>query len=278
MKEFIEILKALVLGIIEGVTEWLPVSSTGHIILVNEFLRMDVSGAFENLFTVVIQLGAILAVPLLFWDKLWPFSRKKNVDERRKALSLWGKVIVGVLPAAVLGFLLDDIIDNYLMNFIVVAVALAVYGVAFIVVEAYRKKKPPVIDSVYSIGYKDALFIGAFQTLSLIPGTSRSGSTILGGMLGGVSRAAASEFSFFMAIPIMLGASGLKLVKFFAAGLSLNALEIAILLVGVVVSFLVSVAVIKFLMAFVRNHDFKVFGIYRIILGVILIVYFVTKQ
>ncbi len=277
MKEFIEILKVIVLGIIEGVTEWLPVSSTGHIILVNEFLHLNVSEGFENLFTVVIQLGAILAVPILFFDKLWPFSKKKSREERGRIISLWGKVIVGVLPAAVLGLLLDDVIDSYLMTFIVVAVALIVYGIAFILVERWRKNKPARIESVYDIGYKDALFIGAFQVLSLVPGTSRSGSTILGGMLGGVSRTAASEFSFFMAIPVMLGASGLKVCKYFLDGNSLNQLEIVLLLVGIVVSFLVSVLVIRFLMNFVKRHDFKVFGIYRIALGIVLIAYFLFR-
>ena len=277
MNEFIEILKVIVLGIIEGVTEWLPVSSTGHIILVNEFLHLNVSEGFENLFTVVIQLGAILAVPILFFDKLWPFSKKKSREERGRIISLWGKVIVGVLPAAVLGLLLDDVIDSYLMTFIVVAVALIVYGIAFILVERWRKNKPARIESVYDIGYKDALFIGAFQVLSLVPGTSRSGSTILGGMLGGVSRTAASEFSFFMAIPVMLGASGLKVCKYFLDGNSLNQLEIVLLLVGIVVSFLVSVLVIRFLMNFVKRHDFKVFGIYRIALGIVLIAYFLFR-
>lgn len=277
MKEFIEILKAFVLGIIEGVTEWLPVSSTGHIILVDEFLRLDVSASFANLFTVVIQLGAILAVPILFFDKLWPFSKKKSRDERRQVISLWGKVIVGVIPAAVLGLLLDDIIDSYLMNFVVVAVALIVYGIAFIVVENWRKGKPARIESVYDIGYRDALLIGSFQVLSLIPGTSRSGSTILGGMIGGVSRIAASEFSFFMAIPVMLGASGLKILKFFIGGNTLNSLEAVLLAVGIIVSFVVSLLVIKFLMNFVKRHDFKPFGIYRIALGIVLIAYFLFR-
>lgn len=277
MKEFIEILKVFVFGIVEGITEWLPVSSTGHIILLDEFLKLDVSEDCISLFTVVIQLGAILAVPILFFDKLWPFSKSKTPVQRRQVLSLWGKVIVGVIPAAVLGFLLDDIIDSHLMTFIVVAAALIVYGIAFILVELWRKGKPSRIESVYDIGYKDALFIGSFQVLSLIPGTSRSGSTILGGMVGGVSRTAASEFSFFMAIPIMLGASGLKVVKFFLDGKSLNQLELVLILLGIVVSFLVSLLVIKFLMNFVKRHDFKIFGYYRIGLGIILLSYYLFR-
>ena len=225
MKAFIEILKVLFLGIVEGITEWLPVSSTGHMILVDEFLKLNVSNEFKEMFFVVIQLGAILAVPILFWKKLVPFSKEKSEVEKKQIYSLWLKVIIGVIPAGVLGVLLDDFFDEYFYNFVVVAVALIVYGLGFILVEYFKKDKPFRIESVYDITYKDALIIGAYQVLSLIPGTSRSGSTILGGMLTGVSRAAASEFSFFMAIPIMAGASGLKVLKFILDGFTATPFE-----------------------------------------------------
>lgn len=288
MPDIIEILKSVFLGVIEAVTEWLPVSSTGHMILFDEFIRLDVTDAFKELFLVVIQLGAILAVPILFFDKLVPFGKNKTDDEKRRIWSLWLKVIVGVAPAAVLGVIFDDLLDEYLYNFIVVAVALVVYGVAFILVEHFRKDKPLRIDSVYDIGYKDAFIIGCYQVLSLIPGTSRSGSTILGGMLTGVSRVAASEFSFFMAIPVMLGASLLKVLKFgieYAGAKDPTAYiptgefgaYIVYLLVGMVVSFLLSMFIIKFLMNFVKKHSFTSFGIYRIVLGAVLIGYFVLK-
>ncbi len=276
--KFLEILKVFFLGIVEGITEWLPISSTGHMILVDEFLRLNVSENFKEMFLVVIQLGAILAVPVLFWNKLFPFSNKKSKEEQKRIWSLWFKICVGVLPAAVLGFLLDDFFDEYFYNFIVVAIALIVYGVAFIVVEKLRKGKPYRIESVYDITYKDAFVIGCYQTLSLIPGTSRSGSTILGGMLSGVSRTAASEFSFFMAIPVMLGASLLKIIKFIMSGVSVTGFEIALLFIGIAVSFVVSLFVIEFLMSFVKHHDFKPFGIYRISLGTILIIYFIVKS
>lgn len=273
----IEILKAIFLGIVEGITEWLPVSSTGHMILIDEFLSLDVSPEFRELFLVVIQLGAILAVPVLFWNKLVPFGTSKSKEEKGQIWSLWLKVIVGVLPAAVIGVLLDDFLDEHLYNFIVVAIALVVYGIAFIVVEHFRKGKSSRIESVYDLSYKDALTIGAFQVLSLIPGTSRSGSTILGGMLTGVSRSAASEFSFFLAIPVMLGASLLKVVKFFVSGATATTPELILLAVGIVVSFAVSLIAIKFLMNFVKNNSFTVFGVYRIVLGVILIGYFILN-
>ena len=275
--EFIEFLKAILLGIVEGITEWLPVSSTGHMILLDEFISLDVSGEFLEMFLVVIQLGAILAVPVLFWDRLYPFSKKKSREERDAALSLWGKVIVGAIPAAIFGVLLDDILEAHLYNYVTVAVALIVYGVAFIAVERFNKKKSFRVESVESLTYADALRIGAFQVLSLIPGTSRSGSTILGGILTGVSRTASAEFSFFMAIPIMLGASGLKILKFILGGFTATGAELLLLLTGIVVSFLVSFFVIRFLMDFVKRHDFSVFGIYRIALGVIVIGYFIIK-
>lgn len=274
--ELIEFLKAIIIGIIEGITEWLPVSSTGHMILVNELMRLNVSPEFEELFLVVIQLGAIAAVPVLFFDKLNPFSGKKSREERSATWTLWFKVVVGVLPAAVLGLLFDDLIDSYLMHYAVVAAALIIYGVAFILIEKHKKGKEARIKTVDELTYKDALTIGAFQVLSLVPGTSRSGSTILGGMLTGVSREASAEFSFFMAIPVMLGASGLKAVKFFLEGNTASGGELLLLAVGLVVSFLVSLFAIKFLMDFVKRHSFAPFGIYRIILGALVLVYFVT--
>ena len=277
MKVFIEMLKVFFLGIVEGITEWLPVSSTGHMILVDEFLKLNVSDEFKEMFFVVIQLGAILAVPIMFWEKLFPFSKKKSEAEKKQIYSLWLKVLVGVIPAGVLGVLLDDFFDEYFYNFVVVAIALIVYGVGFILVEHYKKDKPFRIESVYDISYKDALIIGSYQVLSLIPGTSRSGSTILGGMLTGVSRSAASEFSFFMAIPIMLGASGLKVLKFILDGFTVTPAELLLLAVGIIVSFEVSMIAIKFLMDFVKKHDFEPFGIYRIALGIVLIIYFIIK-
>ena len=277
MKVFIEMLKVFFLGIVEGITEWLPVSSTGHMILVDEFLKLNVSDEFKEMFFVVIQLGAILAVPIMFWEKLFPFSKKKSEAEKKQIYSLWLKVLVGVIPAGVLGVLLDDFFDEYFYNFVVVAIALIVYGVGFILVEHYKKDKPFRIESVYDISYKDAFIIGSYQVLSLIPGTSRSGSTILGGMLTGVSRSAASEFSFFMAIPIMAGASGLKVLKFILDGFTVTPAELLLLAVGIIVSFEVSMIAINFLMNFVKKHDFKPFGIYRIALGIVLIIYFIIK-
>ena len=274
----IEILKAIILGIIEGITEWLPVSSTGHMILVDEFLKLNASEGFKELFFVVIQLGAILSVLVLFFDKLNPFGKSKNNEEKGKVLSLWGKVVVGIAPAGVIGVLFDDWFDEHFYNYVVVSIALIVYGVAFIVIEKNRGKREASafrVDDVYDITYKDAIKIGLFQVLSLIPGTSRSGSTIIGGMLSGVSRSASAEFSFFMAIPIMLGASLLKVLKFILSGLYMTSLEVWVLIVGILVSFVVSLASIKFLMEFVRRHDFSVFGIYRIVLGAIVLIYFI---
>ena len=279
MREFLEILKAVFLGIVEGITEWLPISSTGHMILFDEFIRLNVSTEFKELFLVVIQLGAILAVPFLFFKKLFPFTKDLDRGERQSIYSLWLKVAVGVIPAALLGALLDDLLDKYLYNYVVVSVALVVYGFAFIFIEGKRNSREYRIDSVYDITYKDALKIGAYQALSLIPGTSRSGSTILGGMLTGVSRTASAEFSFFMAIPIMLGASALKILKFVLDGYRATSFEMLLLLIGVVVSFVVSMIAIRFLVDFVKKHDFKPFGIYRIALGFVVIVYFlITKK
>ena len=268
----LEILKAILFGIVEGITEWLPISSTGHLILLDELVGLKVSEAFYEMFQVVIQLGAIGAVIVLFFQKLNPFSPKKDEKKKLQTWQLWFKVVVAVLPSAVIGLLLDDWMDEHFYNYIVVAITLILYGVAFLFVENLRKKDKE-IKSVHAIDLKTALLIGAFQCLSLIPGTSRSGSTILGGILLGVSRSAASEFSFFLAIPTMLGASALKLLKFLMEGATATGLEIGVLITGCIVSFLVSLLVIKGLMAYVKRHDFKVFGVYRIVLGILVIVY-----
>ena len=275
--EFIEILKSILLGIVEGITEWLPVSSTGHMIILDELISLNVSEEFGKLFLVVIQLGAIAAVPIYFFKRLNPFKKTESGYIDKPIMRLWGKVIVGALPAAVLGLLLDDLFDKYLDNYVVVAIALIVYGVLFIAVERLNRNKEFRVKTVDELTYKDALVIGAFQALSLVPGTSRSGSTILGGIMTGVSRTASAEFSFFMAIPIMLGASGLKALKFIVGGFTATGAEILLLLVGIIVSFLVSLFVIKFLMDFVKRHSFSVFGVYRIILGVAVISYFLLN-
>ena len=273
----LEILKAILFGIVEGITEWLPISSTGHLILLDELVGLKVSEAFYEMFQVVIQLGAIGAVIVLFFQKLNPFSPKKDEKKKLQTWQLWFKVVVAVLPSAVIGLLLDDWMDEHLYHYIVVAITLILYGVAFLFVENLRKRGKE-IKSVHAIDLKTALLIGAFQCLSLIPGTSRSGSTILGGILLGVSRSAASEFSFFLAIPTMLGASALKLLKFLLEGATATGLEIGVLITGCVGSFLVSLLVIKGLMAYVKRHDFKVFGIYRIVLGILVILYFLLNQ
>ena len=273
----IELLKAVLFGIVEGITEWLPVSSTGHMILLDEFIKLDVSPAFYEMFQVVIQLGAIAAVLVLFFRKLNPYAPGKNHKQRHNTWVLWIKVIVAVLPSAVLGLLLDDWMDAHLYNYVVVAIALIVYGVAFLFVERINEQKETQIKSVNQIDYKTALLIGAFQCLSLIPGTSRSGSTILGAILLGVSRSAGAEFSFFLAIPTMLGASALKVLKFMLEGVSATGMEIMVLLVGTVVSFIVSMLVIKALMEYVRKRSFAAFGYYRIVLGFVVIGYFLVK-
>ena len=273
----IELLKAVLFGIVEGITEWLPVSSTGHMILLDEFIKLDVSPAFYEMFQVVIQLGAIAAVLVLFFRKLNPYAPGKNHKQRHNTWVLWIKVIVAVLPSAVLGLLLDDWMDAHLYNYVVVAIALIVYGVAFLFVERINEQKETQIKSVNQIDYKTALLIGAFQCLSLIPGTSRSGSTILGAILLGVARPAGAEFSFFLAIPTMLGASALKVLKFMLEGVSATGMEIMVLLVGTVVSFIVSLLVIKALMEYVRKRSFAAFGYYRIVLGFVVIGYFLVK-
>ena len=274
MDVILELLKAVLFGIVEGITEWLPISSTGHMILLDQLVKLKVSEEFYEMFQVVIQLGAILAVVLLFFHKLNPFSPKKSPKARNQTWQLWFKVIAAVIPSAVLGLLLDDWMEAHLYNYVVVAIALIVYGLAFLYLEQGNGRIAPRIKSVHAIDYKTALLIGAFQCLSLIPGTSRSGSTILGAILLGVGRSAGAEFSFFLAIPTMVGASGLKLVKFLASGVSVTGVEIGVLLIGCLVSFLVSFLVIKALMDYVRNHSFRVFGIYRIALGIVVLIYF----
>ena len=278
MEMIIELLKAVLFGIVEGITEWLPVSSTGHMILLDEFVKLKVSPEFYEMFQVVIQLGAIAAVILLFFRKLNPFSLKKDKKEKRDTWQLWFKVVVAVIPSAAIGVLLDDWMDEHLYNYVVVAFALMLYGVAFLFVENLNSKKQLKVQSVYELSYGKALLIGCFQCLSLIPGTSRSGSTILGAILLGVGRSAGAEFSFFLAIPTMLGASALKLLKFVMSGVSATTTEIAVLAVGCVVSFIVSFLVIRGLMEYVRKHSFAAFGVYRIALGAVVLLYFVAKS
>ena len=271
----IEILKAILFGIVEGITEWLPVSSTGHIILLDEFIQLQATDAFKSMFDVVIQLGAILAVIVLFFHKLNPFAPSKSREEKGKTWTLWFKVCVAILPSGILGVLFDDWMDEHLHNAIVVSIALILYGIAFLFLEKGNKGKHlKRIEDVHDIGWKTAILIGCFQALSLIPGTSRSGSTILGAILLGVGRSAGAEFSFFMAIPTMLGASAIKLLKFMLSGVAITGTEIGVLLVGSVVSFVVSMLVIRGLMEYVRRHTFSAFGVYRIVLGVVVLAYF----
>lgn len=267
----IEILKAIILGIVEGITEWLPISSTGHMILVEKFIKLNASAEFMEMFRVVIQLGAILAVVLLYFNKLNPFSPRKTKKEKKETMEIWFKVIVGIIPAGILGVLFDDWLDEHFYNFITVSITLIVYGILFIFIENRNKRIPERIKNFRSLPYKTAFGIGIFQVLSLIPGTSRSGSTILGAIILGTSRSIAAEYSFFMSIPIMFGASFIKLLKF---GFDFTGMEIAILLTGMIVAFLVSVVSIKSFMRYIRKNDFKVFGWYRIILGTILLIYY----
>lgn len=270
---FIEILKVIFLGIVEGITEWLPVSSTGHMLLVDEFIKMNTSEEFKEMFFYVIQLGAILAVVLLFWNKMWPFglTDDKKPAIKKDIFSVWFKVVVACIPGAVVTILFDDFIEEHLHTPVVIAAALIFYGIAFIVVENWNKKKTPEIEKLEDITYKTAFLIGLFQVLSIIPGTSRSGSTIIGALLIGVSRVAAAEFTFFLAVPVMIGMSFLKLVKI---GFVFSAAEYIILVVGTVTAFVVSVIVIKFLMGYIKKKDFKLFGWYRIILGILVLGYF----
>ena len=271
-----ELLKAVLFGIVEGVTEWLPISSTGHLILLNEFITLNVSDEFRSMFDVVIQLGAILAVIVLFFHKLNPFSPTKSEGEKKQTWQLWFKVVAAIIPSGIVGVLFDDWMEAHFHNATVVSIALIVYGVAFILVERRNARRVggKTVEDVYAIDYKTALLIGCFQCLSLIPGTSRSGSTILGAILIGVGRSAGAEFSFFMAIPTMLGASAIKGLKFVLSGVSATGTEIGVLIVGCVVSFVVSLLVIRGLMEYVRRHSFSAFGVYRIILGVVVLVYF----
>lgn len=278
MKTILEFLKVIFLGIVEGVTEWLPISSTGHMLLVDEFLQINASNEFKDMFFVVIQLGAILAVVLLFWKKMWPFrlgENKKTLIVRKKVFSVWFKVVVACIPGAIATLLFDDFISAHLETPFVIAAALIFYGVAFIIVEKRNKTRTPSIKRLSEIDYKTALLIGLFQVLSIIPGTSRSGATIIGALIIGVSRTAAAEFTFFLAVPVMFGLSFIKLIKF---GFAFTGNELAILLVGSVTSFAVSLFVIKFLMSYIKKHDFKVFGWYRIALGAIVMLYFAFSK
>ena len=274
----IELLKAVLFGIVEGITEWLPISSTGHLILLNEFIKLNVSEEFGSMFDVVIQLGAILAVIVLFFHKLNPFAPSKSAAEKKQTWNLWFKVVAAIIPSGVVGILFDDWMDAHLHNGIVVSIALIVYGIAFILVERRNQGKHlRLVEDVHDITYKTALMIGCFQCLSLVPGTSRSGSTILGAILIGVGRSAGAEFSFFMAIPTMLGASAIKGLKFILSGVSATGTEIGVLVVGCIVSFIVSLLVIRGLMEYVRKHSFSAFGVYRIVLGIIVLAYFAFK-
>lgn len=296
--EILEILKAVLLGIVEGITEWLPISSTGHMILVDEFIKLNVSQEFKDFFLVAIQLGAILAVVVLYFQKLWPFCVRSLTREQKKALAgqpalkrgaltfverfcdkekwiLWFKILWACVPTILVGLPFNDYIEEKFNNYVVVAIALIVYGVLFIIVEDYNKKRTPSCTSLKDLSFKTAFLIGIFQVLSVIPGTSRSGSTIIGGILVGASRTVAAEFTFFLALPVMFGASLLKLLKF---GFVFTAGELTILAVGCLVAFVVSILAIKFLMSYIKKHDFKAFGVYRIILGVLVLGYFIGKN
>jgi len=268
----IELFKAVFLGIVEGITEWLPISSTGHMILVEEFIQLNASEAFKEMFFVVIQLGAIMAVVLLYFHKLNPFSLSKSKHQKLETMQIWFKVLVGIIPAGILGALFDDWLDEHFYNYQTVAIMLIIYGILFIIIENHNKGKSPQINSFKDLSYKTAFGIGMFQVLALIPGTSRSGATILGAILLGSSRYIAAEYSFFLSIPVMFGASALKLLKF---GFTFTGMEVAILLTGMIVAFIVSVVAIRLLMVYIKNNDFKAFGWYRIILGILVIGYFV---
>lgn len=271
--EFIEILKVIFIGIVEGITEWLPISSTGHMLLVDQFIALNMSIPFKEMFFVVIQLGAILAVVVIFWKKMFPFQfgNKAQSIIKKETFSLWFKVVIACVPGAIVTILFDDYIEANLHTPLVIALALIFYGVAFIVIELWNKKRLPTTTSLNDITYKTAFIIGLFQVLSIIPGTSRSGATIIGALLIGISRVVAAEFTFFLAVPVMFGLSALKILKF---GFSFTSAELLILGIGMVVAFVVSVIVIKFLLGYIKKHDFKVFGWYRIILGIIMIAYF----
>ena len=275
--DFIELLKVIFLGIVEGITEWLPVSSTGHLILVEEFIKLNVSEAFWEMFMVVIQLGAIMAVVVLYFKELWPFQNQKKAKGaleryvKTDKMIMWFKIVVSCIPSIVIGLPFNDFIEAHFNNYLVVSIMLIVYGIFFILIENYNKKRTASINSVVEIGWKTAFLIGVFQLLAVIPGTSRSGATIIGGILLGTSRTVAAEYTFFLAIPTMFGASLLKLVKF---GLNFTGTEAIILIVGTLVSFVVSILAIKFLMGYIKKHDFKIFGWYRIALGIVVLLFF----
>ena len=273
---FIEILKVVFLGIVEGVTEWLPISSTGHMLLVDEFISLNASTDFKEMFFVVIQLGAILAVVTIFWNKMWPFQLKDKTQPvmKKDTWSMWFKTVVACIPGAIVTILFDNYIEAHLHTAVVIAIALIFYGIAFIVIENWNKTRTPKVETLNDITYKTAFLIGMFQVLSIIPGTSRSGSTIIGGILAGTSRTVAAEFTFFLGIPVMFGASLLKILKF---GFSFTGTEVMILIVGMVVAFVVSIIAIKFLMGYIKKHDFKAFGWYRIALGILVLGYFIGK-
>lgn len=268
--DFIEVLKVIFLGIVEGITEWLPISSTGHMLLVDEFITLNMSDAFKEMFFVVIQLGAIFAVVVMFWEKMFPFQFKDKSQPiiKKDTFSLWFKVVVACIPGAVITILFDDYIEAHLHTPIVIAAALIFYGIAFIVIEAWNKKRMPNTYRLEDITYRTAFLIGLFQVLSIIPGTSRSGATIIGALLIGVSRVVAAEFTFFLAVPVMFGLSAIKILKF---GVSFTSVELLILIIGMVVAFAVSVLVIKFLMGYIKKHDFKAFGWYRIVVGILVV-------
>ena len=274
--EFLEIIKAIILGIVEGITEWLPISSTGHMILVDQFLKLNVSKDFMDMFLVVIQLGAILAVIVLYWEKIFPFKFSNGIKIEKDTMIMWVKIVIACIPAAVIGLLFDDQLNELFYNPTTVAVMLILFGILFIVIENYNKGKRSKINSLSEITYNVAIMIGLFQLIAAVfPGTSRSGATIVGALLIGVSRTVAAEFNFFLAIPVMFGASALKLLKFgLATGFTMTGNELSILLVGMIVAFIVSILAIKFLMSYIKNNDFKAFGWYRIILGIIVIAYF----
>ena len=276
MDHVIELIKVIFLGIVEGITEWLPISSTGHMLLVDEFIQMNITQEFKDMFLVVIQLGAILAVVILFWEKMWPFQRKTATQPavRWDTIQMWLKVVVACIPGAVVTILFDDYIEAHLHTPVVIAAALIVYGIAFILIENWNKKRTPKVNTLGEITYRTAFLIGLFQVLSIIPGTSRSGSTIIGALLIGVSRVAAAEFTVFLAVPVLFGLSFGKLLQF---GFTFTSAEIWTLVVGCLVAFLVSVVVIKFLMGYVKKHDFKVFGWYRIVLGAVVLLYFTLR-
>lgn len=271
---FILILKTIIIGLIEGITEWLPISSTGHMILANEFIKLEVSDAFWEMFEVVIQLGAILAVVVLYFKTLFPWGFGKTKNDTKDTFNLWVKIIIGCIPCAVIGLLFDDFINEKFYNPWTVAITLILYGVLFIVIENVHRNKKARVNSIKELSYMDALKVGLFQVLSIIPGTSRSGATILGGLTIGLDRKVAANFTFFLAIPVMFGASLLKIVKF---GFDFTSSEIIILLVGMFTAFIVSIIAIKFLLKYIKNNDFKVFGYYRIVLGLIVLLYFILK-